>query len=52
MGEAAPDPDDIVRSIQKAVRDHTGAAAQSDDLTLVCFGRAASGDGAEPSEAS
>ncbi len=32
-------PGEAVRTIQRAMRDHTGAAAQSDDLTLVCFGR-------------
>jgi serine phosphatase RsbU (regulator of sigma subunit) len=39
MAESADNPADVVKGIQKAMRDHTGAAAQSDDLTLVCFGR-------------
>jgi serine phosphatase RsbU (regulator of sigma subunit) len=29
----------VVKGIQKAIRQHSGAAAQSDDLTLVCMGR-------------
>jgi len=32
-------PDEVVQSIQRAIRDHAGSAPQSDDLTLVCFGR-------------
>ncbi len=51
-------PGDMVKSILSAIRDHAGAAAQSDDLTLVCFGRsddweeeAADGDSdAEPAD--
>ncbi|NLW50998.1 MAG: SpoIIE family protein phosphatase [Candidatus Brocadiaceae bacterium] len=39
MAEADPTPESVVKSIQKAIREHAGAASQSDDLTLVCFGR-------------
>ena len=39
MAEAEGTPEDVVKSIQKAIREHAGAASQSDDLTLVCFGR-------------
>jgi len=35
----ASSPGEIVRTIQRALREHAGAAPQSDDLTLVCFGR-------------
>lgn len=41
--EAASSPDEVVKSIQRAIREHAGPASQSDDLTLVCFGR--TGDG-------
>lgn len=37
----------VVKSIQQAMRNHTGRAPQSDDLTLVCFGREADGASAE-----
>ena len=39
MAEAEGTPQAIVKSIQKAIREHAGGASQSDDLTLVCFGR-------------
>lgn len=41
MEQAAGSPLDVVKSIQRAIREHAGAAPQSDDLTLVCFGRTA-----------
>ncbi len=37
---AQASPADVARKIQQAIRDHVGLAPQSDDLTLVCFGRA------------
>ena len=37
--QASGSADEVVKSIQKAIREYTGAAPQSDDLTLVCFGR-------------
>ncbi|MGD2174889.1 MAG: SpoIIE family protein phosphatase [Candidatus Brocadiaceae bacterium] len=39
MTAAPSSPEEVVRTIQKAIREHAGGAAQSDDLTLVCFGR-------------
>jgi serine phosphatase RsbU (regulator of sigma subunit)/pSer/pThr/pTyr-binding forkhead associated (FHA) protein len=39
VAEPAASLGDVIKNIQKAMREHTGAAAQSDDLTLVCFGR-------------
>jgi len=44
MERADNSPLNIVKDIQRAVREHAGAAPQSDDLTLVCFGRV---DGSE-----
>lgn len=41
IAEADGTPEAVVKRIQKAIRDHTGSAPQSDDLTLVCFGRPA-----------
>jgi len=41
MESAGGTPEDVVQVIQRAIREHAGAAAQSDDLTLVCFGRQA-----------
>ncbi|MFO7957320.1 MAG: SpoIIE family protein phosphatase [Candidatus Brocadiia bacterium] len=38
---AEASPSDVARKIQQAIRDHVGVAPQSDDLTLVCFGREA-----------
>jgi sigma-B regulation protein RsbU (phosphoserine phosphatase) len=43
IADSAGSPADVVKSIQKAIREHAGAAAQSDDLTLVCFGRVGAG---------
>jgi serine phosphatase RsbU (regulator of sigma subunit)/pSer/pThr/pTyr-binding forkhead associated (FHA) protein len=40
IAESSGSPGEVVKNIQKALREHTGSAAQSDDLTLVCFGRA------------
>ena len=39
VSESAGSPVEVVKSIQEALRKHTGSAPQSDDLTLVCFGR-------------
>ncbi|KPK64411.1 MAG: hypothetical protein AMK73_04670 [Planctomycetes bacterium SM23_32] len=39
MAEADGAPEDVVKNIQRAIREHAGGAAQSDDLTLVCIGR-------------
>jgi len=39
IAESAASPVEVVKSIQEALRKHTGSAPQSDDLTLVCFGR-------------
>ena len=39
LSSASAGPKDAVKSIQKALREFTGMAPQSDDLTLVCFGR-------------
>ena len=39
MAQASGSPIDQVKSIQRAVREHVGTAPQSDDCTLVCFGR-------------
>ncbi len=39
VGETGPEPREVVRGVQKAIRDFVGMAPQSDDLTLVCFGR-------------
>jgi serine phosphatase RsbU (regulator of sigma subunit)/pSer/pThr/pTyr-binding forkhead associated (FHA) protein len=39
MAEADGSPEEVVKNIQRAIREHAGNAAQSDDLTLVCFGR-------------
>ncbi len=36
---ASPSPQGAVEAIQKGIREHAGNAPQSDDLTLVCFGR-------------
>ncbi len=41
MQSAGGTPEDVVQVIQRAIREHAGAAPQSDDLTLVCFGRQA-----------
>jgi sigma-B regulation protein RsbU (phosphoserine phosphatase) len=38
MAGADITPGSVVRGIQRAIREHTGSAAQSDDLTLVAFG--------------
>jgi len=43
MQESDGTPGDMVKCIQRAVRQHAGGAPQSDDLTLVCFGRRAQG---------
>ncbi len=47
LKEAEANPADVVKSIQRGIRDHTGMAPQSDDLTLVCFGRANEQDAKE-----
>jgi serine phosphatase RsbU (regulator of sigma subunit) len=39
MSEGAMSAQKVVQVIQKAIRDHAAGAPQSDDLTLVCFGR-------------
>lgn len=39
IAEAGGSAADVVKGIQKAIRQHSGTAAQSDDLTLVCMGR-------------
>jgi sigma-B regulation protein RsbU (phosphoserine phosphatase) len=55
MAAADVTPGSVVRSIQRALREHTGSAAQSDDLTLVAFGhgqRAAEEAVAETAESS
>jgi sigma-B regulation protein RsbU (phosphoserine phosphatase) len=39
MASASRSPGEVVKQVQKAIREHVGLAAQSDDLTLVCFGR-------------
>lgn len=39
LRNAEASPEDVVKHIQRGIRDHTGMAPQSDDLTLVCFGR-------------
>jgi len=38
-------PDQAVKQVQRAIRNHAGSAAQSDDLTLVCLGRDREGAG-------
>ncbi len=40
---ATASTDDVLARVQKAIRDHAGLAPQSDDLTLVCFGRTENG---------
>jgi len=39
MAEGDGSTGDMLRSLQRAIRDHAGSAAQSDDLTVVCLGR-------------
>jgi serine phosphatase RsbU (regulator of sigma subunit) len=39
LAEAAPSARSLGTAIVDAVKRHVGAAAQSDDLTLLCFGR-------------
>jgi sigma-B regulation protein RsbU (phosphoserine phosphatase) len=39
MQTAGNSVDEVVQAIQRSIREHAGAAPQSDDLTLVCFGR-------------
>ena len=49
LAESDGTPSGVMSSVLAAIREHAGAAAQSDDLTLVCFGR--SSDWAEEEEA-
>jgi serine phosphatase RsbU (regulator of sigma subunit) len=39
LGKAPASPKEIVEALQKSVWGHIGSARQSDDLSLVCFGR-------------
>ena len=39
MQAAGGTPEAVVEGIQRAIREHAGAAPQSDDLTIVCFSR-------------
>ncbi len=39
MEEADGGPTEVVKGIQRALREYVGVASQSDDFTLVCFGR-------------
>jgi sigma-B regulation protein RsbU (phosphoserine phosphatase) len=48
QAHAAAGPAAVVAAVVGAVKDFSGGAPQADDITLVVFGRAARGAGAEP----
>ena len=45
LAAGSPAPEEVLARVQSAIRDHAGMAPQSDDLTLVCFGRSDNGAG-------
>ena len=45
LAECPPSPEAMVKSVQEAVLRHMGAAEQGDDVALVCFGPAGTGQG-------
>jgi len=47
MAAAPPTPAGILETVQKSLADYTGGARQSDDLSLVCFGRVSAAAAAE-----